>query len=122
MVVGPRADNVPSLGALGLKSSRIERCTRLLVVEKRLPSPTRRSRTRPSPASGVPCRPDAGDHRLAAHCSLLFGALDYGFAMNGIIGLDFLHTTKAIIDLSELAAKSPQVRESSATNILNQGV
>ncbi len=30
------------------------------------------------------------------------GALDYGFAMNGIIGLDFLHTTKAIIDLSKL--------------------
>jgi len=30
------------------------------------------------------------------------GALDYGFGINGIIGLDFLMATRAIIDLGDL--------------------
>ena len=30
------------------------------------------------------------------------GALDYGFEINGIIGLDFLRTTRSLIDLAEL--------------------
>jgi hypothetical protein len=30
------------------------------------------------------------------------GALDYGFGLQGILGLDFLMTTKAIIDLGNL--------------------
>ena len=31
------------------------------------------------------------------------GAMDYGFEMNGIIGLDFLRAVRAKIDLGELA-------------------
>ena len=31
------------------------------------------------------------------------GALEYGFAMNGIIGLNFLRKTKAIIDLGDMS-------------------
>jgi hypothetical protein len=34
------------------------------------------------------------------------GALDYGFAINGIIGLDFLIATGAVIDLGSLILKS----------------
>ncbi|MCK5796988.1 MAG: retropepsin-like domain-containing protein [Deltaproteobacteria bacterium] len=34
------------------------------------------------------------------------GAVDYGFGINGIIGLDFLMATKAVIDLGNLSLSS----------------
>lgn len=42
-----------------------------------------------------------GDHGLT-NFELEFGELDYGFAIGGILGLDFLRATGAVIDLGRL--------------------
>lgn len=34
------------------------------------------------------------------------GAMDYGFKLDGIIGMDFLHQTEAILDLGRLEIRS----------------
>jgi predicted aspartyl protease len=38
-------------------------------------------------------------------CKVELGMLDYGFDINGILGLDFLSATQAIIDLGSLECR-----------------
>lgn len=38
--------------------------------------------------------------REVNHCLLEIGGMDYGFAINGILGMDILLQTRAIIDLA----------------------
>lgn len=42
-----------------------------------------------------------GEHRLAAF-EVEVGGMDYGFEINGILGMDFLTAAQAIIDLGSL--------------------
>lgn len=42
----------------------------------------------------------------AMNFTVEIGALDYGFRINGIIGLDFLLTTNAVIDLFAMELRS----------------
>ena len=43
----------------------------------------------------------------ASPLEIEFGGMDYGFRMNGILGLDFLLQTGAILDLKHLAIEFP---------------
>ena len=42
------------------------------------------------------------DDRCADHFRAEFGAMEYGFELNGILGMDFLLPRKAIIDLGQM--------------------
>lgn len=48
------------------------------------------------------------DELQVSNFEIEVGAMDYGFEMDGIIGMDFLITTGALIDLSQL-----EIRQSS---------
>jgi len=46
-------------------------------------------------------------HRAVEQCEVEIGGMDYGFEINGILGMDFLTCTGAIINLHRLQLEFP---------------